>query len=105
MDEIVEEKPAAVLVQRGKERVRMETKINLPKREEVVTARVRGEYSIPGKELLIISRAVSEMRVRIPAEWTPARVSWNGSDAMTAESAGCWVLSIEKGPVSAVPCP
>src|SRR6266851_6447874 len=101
MDEITEDKPVAVVVQRGKERLRLETKILLPKREELVTARVQGRYLPDQKELLLISRTVTQMRVRIPAEWTPVSVSWNGLDLVKAESAGCWVLSIEKDPPEA----
>src|SRR5206468_6471774 len=105
MDEIKEDKPVAVTVQRGKERLRLETKILLPKREELVTARVQGRYLPDQKELLLISRTVTQMRVRIPAEWTPVSVSWNGLDLVKAESAGCWVLSIEKDPQEASKCP
>ena len=105
MDQIRDEKPVAVLVQRGKERVRLETRIVLPKREELITARVQGRYLPDQKELFIISRAVTQMRVRIPAEWTPVSVSWNGLDLVKAESAGCWLLSMEKEPPEAIPCP
>jgi hypothetical protein len=105
MDEIKEEKAVAVLVQRGKERVRLETKIVLPKREEVITARVQGRYLPDQKELLIVSRAVTQARVRIPAEWTPVSVSWNGLDVVKAESAGCWALSLERDPPEAAKCP
>jgi pimeloyl-ACP methyl ester carboxylesterase len=103
MDEIKEEKPVAVVVQRGKERVRLETKILLPKRDELITARVQGRYLPDQKELLLISRTVTQMRVRIPAEWTPVSVSWNGLDLLKAESAGCWVLNID--PPEASKCP
>ena len=89
----------------GKERVRLETRIVLPKREEVITARIQGRYLPDQKELLIISRVVTQIRVRIPAEWTPISVSWNGLDVMKAESAGCWTLSIEKDPPEAAKCP
>jgi hypothetical protein len=105
MDEIKEEKPLAVIVQRGKDRVRMETKIVLPKRDEIVTARVQGRYSPDQKELLIISRTVTQARVRIPQDWIPVSVSWNGLDLAKVESAGCWLLSIENDPGTAVPCP
>ena len=105
MDTLEDEKPVAILVQRGKERVRLETRIVLPKREEAITARIQGRYLPDQKELLIISRAVTQARVRIPAEWTPVSVSWNGLDVMKAESAGCWVLSLEKDQTSAVKCP
>jgi hypothetical protein len=105
LDEIKEEKPVAILVQRGKDRVRLETRILLPKREEVITARIQGRYLPDQKELLIISRAVTQLRVRIPAEWAPVNVSWNGLDVVKAESAGCWTLSIEKDPPEAAKCP
>jgi pimeloyl-ACP methyl ester carboxylesterase len=105
MDEINEEKSVAVLVQRGKERVRLESKIVLPKREELITARVQGRYSPDSKELLLISRAVTQARLTIPPEWAPLSVSWNGLDLPKMESAGCWVLSIEKEPAEAAKCP
>jgi hypothetical protein len=105
MDTIEDEKPVAILVQRGKERLRLETKIVLPKREEVITARIQGRYLPDQKELLIISRAVTRARVTIPQEWTPVSVSWNGLDVLKAESAGCWELSIEKDPPEASKCP
>jgi hypothetical protein len=105
MDEMTDDKSVAVQIQRGKERLRLETKIVLPKREELVTARVQGRYLPDQKELLLISRAVTQMRVRIPAEWTPVSVSWNGLDLVKAESAGCWVLSIERDAPEASKCP
>jgi len=104
MDEMKEAKSVAVMIQRGKDKVRLETKILLPKREELVSARAQGRYLSDQKELLLITRAVTEMRVRVPVEWTPVSVSWNGLDMVKAESAGCWVLSIEKDPPGAVPC-
>jgi poly(3-hydroxybutyrate) depolymerase len=105
MDQVTEDKPVAVLVQRGKERVRLETKILFPKREELITARVQGRYLPEQKELLLITRAVTQMRVHVPAEWTPVNVSWNGLDLLKAEAAGCWVLSIEKDPPETSKCP
>jgi len=36
MDELTDDKPVSVLIQRGKERLRLETKILLPKREELI---------------------------------------------------------------------
>src|SRR5438045_5065258 len=78
LDEITEDKQVAVLVQRGKQRTRLETKILLPKREELITARVQGRYLPDQKEIFVVSRAVTAMRIHIPAEWAPASVSWNG---------------------------
>src|SRR5262249_52616346 len=40
MDQTVEEKPVVIMVQRGQNRIRLETSIVLPKREEMMTARV-----------------------------------------------------------------
>jgi pimeloyl-ACP methyl ester carboxylesterase len=105
MDDIKEEKSVAILVQRGKERTRMETKIVLPKREETITARIEGRYTPDQKELLLIGRAVTQARVTIPPDWPPLSVSWNGLDFPKLESAGCWLLSIEKDPPQATKCP
>jgi hypothetical protein len=104
MDAITEDKAVAVQVQRGSERMRLETKIVLPKREETTTARIEGRYTPDQKELLLISRAVVQARVQIPEDWLPVSVSWNGLDLPKLESAGCWVLSIEKEPPQAVKC-
>src|SRR6185503_2539062 len=103
MDDITDDKSIPVMIYRGKERLRLETKVVLPKREELITARVQGRYLADQKEVLLISRTVTQMRVRIPAEWTPVSVSWNGLDLLKAESAGCWVLNID--PPEALKCP
>src|SRR5256714_11479733 len=98
MDTIEDEKPVAILVQRGKERVRLETRIVLPKREEVITARIQGRYLPAQKELLIISRVVNQIRVRIPPEWTPLSGTRNGLSVMKAKSPGCLWLVNHNGP-------
>jgi hypothetical protein len=103
-EEVKEEKSVAVLVERGKERLRLETRTVLPKREELISARVRGSYSAEQKEILIISRTVSEMKVTVPPEWAPAQLSWNGTD-FKVESAGCWILSAVKEPPTLARCP
>lgn len=104
MDEAKEEKPVAVVVQRGKERVRLETRIVLPKRDEVVTARLQATYIPAQKEVQIITRGVVQMRVTIPPDWVPASLSWNGSDLVKADASGCWMLSQEKDPPEASRC-
>ena len=96
-EEVKEEKPVAVSVERGKERLRLETRTVLPKREELVTARIRGQYTPDQKEILIVSRTVSELRLTVPPEWAPAALSWNGVD-FKVETAGCWLLSALKDP-------
>ncbi|MGH9658767.1 MAG: hypothetical protein ACRD96_09495, partial [Bryobacteraceae bacterium] len=104
MEEQKEEKAIVVTVERGKEKLRLETRVLLAKREELITARVQARYEPDLKEILILSRTVAEMRVTIPAQWTPAAISWNGSDVLKAESAGCWILNGEKDPPSARAC-
>jgi hypothetical protein len=93
LEETREEKPVAVVVERGKERVRLETRIVLPKREENVTARVRAEWTPEARELLILSRGVAEMRIDLPEAWVPATINWNGQEAIRADAAGCWLVS------------
>ena len=52
-----------VAVQRGKERIRVETRIVVPSRDPVVTARVEAQYLPADKEIQIVSRTITEMRV------------------------------------------
>jgi predicted esterase len=104
MDHTTEEKPVAVMVERGKDRVRIETKIVLPKRQGAVTARVQGHYLPDLKQVQILSRAVTEMRIHLPADWMPVSINWNGSDVAKAESPGCWLLQEQKELLSAQKC-
>jgi hypothetical protein len=92
MAAVSEEKSTAIVIQRGGQSVRIETRILLTKREEVETARLRAEYSAESGELLVISRGVSLVRLRLPEQWTPCRINWNGTALGTADSAGCWSL-------------
>jgi hypothetical protein len=105
MKQITEERPASVLVQRGKERNRIETKIVLPKRLPAVTARVQGKFDPSEKEIQIISRTVTEMRVIVPPEWVPAQINWNGVPLETVEAPGCRLLTMVKELESAAACP
>ena len=45
MEKVTDEKPAVVTVQRGKDRIRVETRIVLPRRDTGVTSRVQGAIS------------------------------------------------------------
>jgi hypothetical protein len=105
MKQITEERPASVLVQRGRERNRIETKTVLPKRLPAVTARVQGKFGPGEKEIQIISRTVTEMRVVVPLEWVPAQINWNGVPLETVETPGCRLLTMVKELESAVACP
>lgn len=104
MDQLKEEKTVAVVIQRGKERIRIETRIALPQREELLTARLQAEFILDGRVLQVVSRNIAAVKLRIPDAWVPATLNWNGSEAGPVPSAGCWILSDENGPRLA-PCP
>ena len=104
MEKFTEEKPAVVTVQRGKERMRVETRIVLPRREAGVTSRVQAQYLPAEKEIQIVSRTITEMRVTVPAEWVPATLLWNGLSLENVKEAGCWVLSVQKELLRAEKC-
>lgn len=105
MDSTTEEKPVAAMIQRGNQRLRRETRITVPPRAEVVTARVQGRYLPELQEIQILSRAIASMRLEIPAEWAGAALNWNGANLGKAESAGCWLLEEKKGLLEARRCP
>lgn len=92
MDDMTQERSAGIIIQRGKERVRLESRILLPKREETVTARVQGERVADGT-IFIISRGVAAFRVTLPQAWIPAPLNWNGNPAGTVQAAGCWQIT------------
>jgi predicted esterase len=105
MAKITDEKPAVATVQRGKERVRMETRIVLPRREMVVSARVEAQYVPDDKDIQIVSRTVKELRVTIPPHWAQGgRLYWNGLSLEKIDSPGCFLLSVEKELLHAAPC-
>jgi predicted esterase len=105
MEKCSEEKPAVVTVQRGKERIRVETRVVLPRREILVTARVQAQYLAAENDIQIISRTVKEMRVTIPPQWAlGGRLYWNGLSMEKVDKAGCFLLTIEKELLRAAPC-
>lgn len=104
MGQITEERPAAVAVQRGKERLRLETSIVIPKRAAAVTARVQAKYLPEDHQLQIISRSVTGMRVEVPAPWLPAILNWNGIPLENMDTPGCRLLTIEKAIEKSGPC-
>ena len=104
MEKAMEEKPVAVSVQRGKDRVRLETRIVLPRREETFTARVQAKYSAEDKDIQIVSRTVTEMRVTVPDAWAGAALVWNGTAVAKTERGGCWLLTEKDQLQSAKPC-
>jgi len=88
-----QERRVAVMVLRGRERLRLETRIVAPRREEIETARVQAERLPESGEIEIISRGAAALRLRLPPAWAPARLRWNGLEAGVADQAGCWELS------------
>jgi predicted esterase len=106
LSKAVEERHAVALVQRGKEKIRMETRIVLPRRDPVVTARVEAQYLPADKEIQIVSRTIQEMRVTIPPHWAlDSRLYWNGLALDRIEGPGCLLLKMEKELLHAVKCP
>ena len=105
MDQTTEEKPVAVMVQRGKDHIRLETRIVLPKRQPGITARVQGQHLADLKQVQIVSRAVTAMRLILPEAWLPAVINWNGSEMVRADAPGCWMLEVQKELMSGRKCP
>jgi hypothetical protein len=95
---------AVVMVRRGKDRIRVETRIVVPRRDPVVTARVKAEYAPEDHQITLISRSVTEMRVTIPVDWIPADLIWNGLTLEKVKAPGCYALKLEKELLHAGPC-
>jgi len=70
-----DEKPVVVLVRRGKEHLRLETKIVAGPRAEPVTARVRGQYLPELKEVEVVSRSITQMKLTLPEPWLQAKIT------------------------------
>ena len=94
LDEMKEERPVALMIERAGKRQRIESRVVLPKREEVFTARLQAEYLPDADEIQVLSRGVAEARLTVPANWAPVAVNWNGSDSGRIAKPGCWVISL-----------
>jgi predicted esterase len=106
MAKYTEEKPIVATVQRGKDRMRVETRVILPRREQLVTARVQAEYLPAEKQVQIVSRTVTEMRITVPDAWAQdTQLFWNGLVLEKLEGPGCVLLSIDKELLHAARCP
>ncbi len=99
------EKQMAALILRGKDHLRLETRVVLPRPDGVITARVEGKWDPEFKTIQIVSRAISEMRVRIPPQWIPSDLYWNGLAIEGLDKPGCYLLTIDKELLNAAPCP
>ncbi len=96
MAKITEEQNAVVMVERGRERKRIETRIVLPRRDPVITARVQAKYIPEEKDIQIITRTVTELRVTVPPQWVPANLYWNGLVLENIKTPGCVALRMER---------
>jgi hypothetical protein len=99
-----EEKPVVAMVARGKEHVRLETKIVISPRSEPLTARVRAQYLPDSQEVEVVSRAITQMKLTLPASWLPVKINWNGTELADASTAGCWLLDEQKELLTAKQC-
>ena len=104
LDKVTDESHAVVTVQRGKDRVRVETRYLVPRRDATISARVQAEYLPAEKTIQIISRTVTEMRVMIPAAWVPGSLYWNGLSLEEVKEPGCLALRMEKELLHAEKC-
>ena len=105
MRQVTEERTAAVMVERGKEHKRIETRVIVPKRPVTVTARVQASYVPEEKEIRIATRTISEMRVTVPPQWVPSTLYWNGLSLDEIQAPGCLLLRIEKELLHSEKCP
>ena len=99
-----DEKPVVIMVRRGKEHVRIETRIEIGPRQETVTARVRAQFLPDLQEVEVVSRAITQMKLTLPQSWLPVKINWNGTEVANATNPGCWLLDEQKEILSAKPC-
>jgi hypothetical protein len=104
LDKVTDEGHTVATVQRGKDRVRVETRFTVPRRDGAVSARVQAEYLPVEKTIQIISRTVTEMRVTVPQAWVPGALLWNGLALEEIKEPGCWALSMQKEILHAERC-
>jgi hypothetical protein len=104
MSKAGEEAHAAVMVERGKQRMRIETRILVPRRDFIPTARVQGKYDAEEKQIVVISRGVTAMRLTIPEAWAGTSLLWNGLALERIDRPGCVQLTIEKELLRARAC-
>ncbi len=106
MAKLTTERGVAVMVQRGKDRVRVETRIVVPEIQVPVTARVQARYEASDNDIQISSRTVKELRVTIPPQWAlGSRLYWNGLSLENIAAPGCLKLTVDKELLHAEKCP
>jgi len=96
MNRNVENRRVTVMVERGQERIRLETSVVVPHRDPAVTARVQARFDAGSRVIEIVSRQIVEMRVSVPPHWIPGGLNWNGLSIQAIGQPGCIQLTIEK---------
>ena len=104
MDRYHEDKPVIVMVQRGRSRERLETRVLTQHVDAAPTARVQGRYEQADHLVLIVSRIVTEMKVTIPEQWVGSGLMWNGLAMEKIAKPGCILLTIDKELLHAADC-
>ena len=104
LNKMAEEKRVTLMLERGKQRNRLESRIVLPPHDSAPTSRVQGKYEAADKQLLIASRSVTQMRVTIPEQWAGAGLFWNGLSLEKIEQSGCVLLTIDQELLHAAAC-
>ena len=105
MSQAVASRRVVVMLLRGKERLRVETSLVAAHRETGPTARVQARYDPETRQIDIVSRTVTEMRVTLPAHWVPGGLNWNGLSIEEINQPGCILLKIDKELLHAEVCP
>jgi hypothetical protein len=105
MRDASEQKNVVVLVQRGAERKRIETRILFQARPPVVTARVQAKYLPAENEIHIVTRTVTELRLTVPPQWVPVTLFWDGLPLQEVQTPGCLALTIQNELLHAEKCP
>lgn len=104
MEEAREERAVVVTVQRGKERLRLDARILLPKREENLTVRVQAEFLPDSKEILLVSRGIAAVKLTVPKDWVPVSINWNGNLGPKLEAPGCHLITDSGNNITAAGC-
>jgi predicted esterase len=105
MNQVTANRRVIIMLLRGKDRLRVETSLIAPHHEAGPTARVQARYDAETKQIEIISRTATEMRVTVPPQWVPSGLNWNGLAIDEINKPGCILLKMEKELLHAEVCP
>lgn len=94
MDHIVEEKTVGLMIERGDRRIRLESRVMVPPRPEMLTARIQAEFMPAASGIQVLSRGAAEAQIVIPPEWVPVSINWNGVELGQVAEPGCRAISL-----------